>query len=55
MYTFMVGRRIDQVEYHPDYSCLMSHGLSAGCAAYGYNNSNVHSSHVARGIVFYHS
>ena len=30
----------------------MSHGLRAGCAAYGYNNRDLHSSHVTRGTRF---
>ena len=50
-YVILVGRRIDQVEYHPDYPYLMSHGLRAGCAAYGYNHTDLHSSHVARGMI----
>ena len=45
-----IGRRIDQVEYHPDYQHLMTHALRAGCAAYGYNHGDLHSSHVARGM-----
>jgi putative acyl-CoA dehydrogenase len=30
------GRRVDIAEYHPTYHQLMSHGLSHGCAGYGF-------------------
>ena len=48
------GRRVDVVDYHPDYAVLMSHGLEAGCASYGYNHSsNTKGSHVARAGLIY--
>jgi len=46
------GRRIDVAEYHPTYHQLMSHGLSHGCAAYGFREAKP-GSQITRAALMY--
>eukprot|EP01038_Epipyxis_sp_PR26KG_P010382 gene10382-13946_t len=53
------GRRIDEIDYHPSYHKLMTHGIENGSAAFGYNqfpenkNSFYSISHIIRAAFIY--
>ena len=49
------GRRIDVVDYVPDYHYLMKHSLESGCAGFGYNKQKelTNSSHIIRSGLIY--
>lgn len=50
----LYGNRIDVIDFHPSYHELMDFSLSAGGAAFGYNNSEKHAgSHVIRAALMY--
>ena len=47
------GRRIDIIDYHPDYYKLMQHGIEGGASSYGYNNESLYGSHISRAGLMY--
>ena len=48
-----MGRRLDEVEFHPAYHRLMEIGIEHGISSFGWRNAAKPGAHVARGALFY--